>query len=60
MMRWRTGSRSGSEGGNCVQVGREDGQQPTAVRDSKNPTGPTLTGQITALVTAVKKGSIRA
>lgn len=52
--RWRKSRRSAAEA-NCVEVhGDLD-----AVRDSKNP-GPTLTGQITALVTAVKAGSIRA
>lgn len=59
MMRWRTGSRSGSEGGNCVQVGCDD-QQLTAVRDSKDPAGPVLTGDLTALVAAVKTGRISA
>ena len=38
---WIKSSYSGSGGGNCVEVAR-----PTtgyrAVRDSKNPTGPTL------------------
>jgi Domain of unknown function (DUF397) len=53
--RWRKSRRSAPEA-NCVEVRGE----LDAVRDSKNPTGPTLTGQITALVTAVKDGSIRA
>lgn len=39
--RWIKSSYSGTGGGNCVEVAR-----PTtgyrAVRDSKNPTGPTL------------------
>ena len=32
---WRKSSRSGSQGGNCVEVAMLD--QHTAVRDSKNP-----------------------
>lgn len=37
---WRKSSRSGSEG-NCVEVARP-APPVTAVRDSKNPTGPVL------------------
>jgi hypothetical protein len=38
---WRKSSYSGSEGGDCLEVAAH----PTAVhlRDSKTPTGPTLT-----------------
>jgi hypothetical protein len=38
---WRKSSRSGSNGGNCVEVARN---LPgiVAVRDSKNPDGPVL------------------
>ena len=38
---WRKSSRSGSNGGNCVEVARN---LPgiIAVRDSKNPSGPVL------------------
>ncbi|MEU3410793.1 DUF397 domain-containing protein [Streptomyces sp. NPDC006658] len=38
---WRKSSYSGSEGGNCVEVA----SHPAAIhiRDSKIPTGPTLT-----------------
>lgn len=38
---WRKSSRSGSNGGNCVEVARN---LPgiVAVRDSKNPDGPCL------------------
>jgi Domain of unknown function (DUF397) len=39
-MRWKKSSRSGA-GNNCVEVADLDGGH--AVRDSKNPTGPTLT-----------------
>ena len=39
---WRKSSRSGDNGGNCVEVARN---LPgiVAVRDSKNPDGPILT-----------------
>ena len=39
---WRKSTRSGNNGGNCVEVATN---LPglVAVRDSKNPTGPTLT-----------------
>jgi uncharacterized protein DUF397 len=39
---WRKSSYSGNGGGNCVEVtSLADGS--VAVRDSKNPDGPTLT-----------------
>jgi hypothetical protein len=38
---WRTSSHSGSEGGNCVEVAACP--HTVHIRDSKNPTGPTLT-----------------
>ncbi|MET8833000.1 DUF397 domain-containing protein [Micromonospora sp. NPDC004540] len=40
--RWRKSTRSGSNGGACVEVA---GNLPgfVAVRDSKDPTGPALT-----------------
>ncbi|MEU5672262.1 DUF397 domain-containing protein [Micromonospora sp. NPDC047753] len=39
--RWRKSSRSGPDGGNCVEVA---GNLPglVGVRDSKDPTGPVL------------------
>lgn len=39
---WRKSSYSGTSG-NCVEVGDLDGSAIRAVRDSKNPAGPTLT-----------------
>ena len=45
--RWRTSSRSNSTGGNCVEV-TDNLPGVIGVRDSKNPTGPTLTFTPTA------------
>lgn len=38
---WRKSSRSGSQGGDCVEIAGAD--QGVAVRDSKDPDGPVLT-----------------
>jgi hypothetical protein len=38
---WRKSSHSGDNGGNCVEVAATP--HTVHVRDSKNPTGPTLT-----------------
>jgi hypothetical protein len=38
---WRKSTRSGSNGGNCVEVARNL-PGVVAVRDSKNPDGPVL------------------
>lgn len=38
---WRKASRSTSNGGNCVEVASVPGT--TAIRDSKDPSGPKLT-----------------
>jgi hypothetical protein len=38
--RWRKSSRSGSQGGQCVEVA--DLGSAVAIRDSKNPDGPKL------------------
>lgn len=48
-MDWRKSSFSGG-GGNCVEV-RQD---LAAIRDSKNPGGPTLTVELSRLVAAVR------
>jgi hypothetical protein len=37
---WRKSSRSGDNGGQCVEVAHVTGG--AAIRDSKNPTGPIL------------------
>lgn len=54
---WRKSSRSGPNGGNCVEVAAVD--RAIAVRDSKDPDGPKLgfTGrQWAAFLTRVKGG----
>jgi uncharacterized protein DUF397 len=53
MMEWRKSSFSGS-GGDCVQV-RQD---LAAVRDSKNPVGPTLAVDLSRLPATVKSGPL--
>lgn len=50
-MTWRKSSYSGSNGGNCVEVASALG----ALRDSKNPSGPVLTGRVDLLVETLKK-----
>ncbi|MFI6450596.1 DUF397 domain-containing protein [Streptosporangium amethystogenes] len=55
---WKKSSLSGDSGGNCVEVA---GNLPgaIAVRDSKNPIGPSLTftpGEWGAFLNAVKSG----
>jgi hypothetical protein len=51
---WRKSTYSGTaEDGDCVELAAHG-----AVRDSKNPDGPVLSGDITALVAAVKTGQI--
>jgi hypothetical protein len=51
---WRKSSRSGTAT-NCVELANTG-----AVRDSKNPTGPTLTVDLDTLVTAAKAGRLDA
>ena len=57
---WRKSSYSGSNGGNCVEIGL--GIPDTVpVRDSKNPTGPILTFPRNSwhdFLTALKNGEI--
>jgi len=52
-VRWRKSSRSAPEA-NCVEVAHT----LTAVRDSKNPDGPTLTANLGGLLAAVKAGHL--
>lgn len=49
---WRKSSRSGSES-NCVELASTG-----AVRDSKNPTGPTVTATLHTLLAAIKTGRL--
>jgi hypothetical protein len=51
--RWRKSSRSGT-GTNCVELAATLDR----VRDSKNPTGPTLQVDLTAFLTDVKSGNV--
>lgn len=50
---WRKSSRS-STNTNCVEVYRKR----TAIRDSKNPSGPTLVVDLSGMFAAVKAGSL--
>ncbi|MFG1763130.1 DUF397 domain-containing protein [Micromonospora parva] len=54
---WRKSTRSGSNGGECVEVA---GNLPdiVAVRDSKDPHGPALTFSPTAWATFVRSTRI--
>jgi len=45
--RWRRSSRSEGGANNCVELAHAP--SVVAVRDSKNPTGPTLTFEVGAL-----------
>ncbi|MBC6457609.1 DUF397 domain-containing protein [Actinomadura sp. HBU206391] len=54
---WRKSSRSGPNGGDCVEVATRLGV--VAVRDSKNPDGPALTFEPEAwraFTTKIKRG----
>lgn len=53
---WRKSTFSGSQS-DCVEVART--ATMSAVRDSKNPTGPILRADLSALLGAVKAGTIR-
>ncbi|MFD8527285.1 DUF397 domain-containing protein [Streptosporangium canum] len=55
---WRKSTRSGPDGGNCVEVAELSGGR-RGVRDSKNPTGPALIftpGEWDAFIGGVKDG----
>ncbi|WP_409234923.1 DUF397 domain-containing protein [Streptomyces sp. PA5.6] len=40
---WRKSSYSSDTGGECIELAQAQCNETVAVRDSKNPTGPTLT-----------------
>jgi len=50
-MGWRKSSYSSSNGGNCVEID----PYLRALRDSKNPAGPVLTGRVDLLVQHLKR-----
>lgn len=52
--RWRKSTRSGSNGGECVEVA----STLSALRDSKNPAGPALNVSVQTLLSAVKAGRV--
>jgi hypothetical protein len=56
---WRKSSRSGQEG-NCVELAHtSDGVRGSGVvRDSKNPSGPTLPMDMGSFLAAVKSGNL--
>ncbi|MET8083038.1 DUF397 domain-containing protein [Micromonospora sp. NPDC005237] len=54
--RWRKSTRSGSNGGDCVEVA-DNLPGIVAVRDSKDPHGPTLTFTPTAWASFVQTTS---
>ncbi|MFB7274066.1 DUF397 domain-containing protein [Streptomyces sp. NPDC056244] len=56
---WRKSSYSGGSQGECLEVA--DGYADIPVRDSKNPTGPSLRFRTTnwsSFIAAVKSGSL--
>jgi hypothetical protein len=53
-IRWRKSGYSGGNGGECVELAHTG----DAVRDSKNPAGPTLGVKFAGLVSAVRTGQI--
>jgi hypothetical protein len=52
--RWRKSSFSGGDPNACVEVARGLG----AIRDSKNPIGPILRGDLRSLIAAVRSGRL--
>lgn len=61
-LRWIKSTRSGSGGGNCVEVA-ELANGATGVRDSKHPTGPVLIfsrGEWEAFMAGIRTGDFPA
>lgn len=50
---WRKSSHSADT--DCVEVFIEEDGAPTAIRDSKNPGGPTLTVNVAAFIEALQE-----
>jgi len=50
--RWRKSNVSGYQ--DCVEVGHT----LRVIRDSKNPTGPTLTADVAVLLAAIRRGDL--
>lgn len=50
---WRKSSRSGGNGGACVELANIG-----AIRDSKNPSGPALRANLTELLAAIKNDAL--
>ncbi|GIJ25925.1 hypothetical protein Vqi01_10870 [Micromonospora qiuiae] len=58
--RWRTSTRSGTNGGDCVEVA-DNLPGVVGIRDSKDPAGPALTiapAAWSAFVTAVRSDQL--
>ncbi|MFE0105779.1 DUF397 domain-containing protein [Streptomyces sp. NPDC059009] len=58
---WRKSSYSGSTGGDCIEVAQAPCKGTVAVRDSKNPGGPTFSvapHAFVAFVTAASQGTL--
>lgn len=53
-IRWRKSSRSGANANGCVELAHT----LNAVRDSKNPGGPRLHGDLAGLLAAVKADNL--
>jgi hypothetical protein len=53
---WRKSSRSGSDGGECVELAGVD--NAVAVRDSKDPGGPVLLVRPAALREAIRRAGV--
>jgi hypothetical protein len=59
IMKWKRSSRSGSNGGQCVEMARVPGVREIAARDSKRPDGPQQRyglDEISALIAGIKSG----
>ncbi|WP_395111277.1 DUF397 domain-containing protein [Actinomadura sp. SCN-SB] len=59
VVKWRKSSYSGSNGGQCVELGRTPQSREILVRDSKQPNGPRLRcrpEEMAALISSIKAG----